>query len=47
LVQSILLLFCALFAEEGDGVGGKGSGDITIVEIETLLEVFLSTFAKL
>lgn len=30
-------------AEEVDGVGGKGSGDITMVEVETLLEVFLGT----
>jgi hypothetical protein len=36
-----------LLAEHGDEVGGKGSGDITMVEIETLLEVFLGTFAKL
>jgi len=30
-----------LLAEEVDGVGGKGSGDITMVEVETLLEFFL------
>ena len=32
-----------LLAEEVDGVGGKESGDITVVEVETLLEVFLGT----
>jgi len=32
-----------LLAEEVDGVGGKGSEDITMVEVETILEVFLGT----
>jgi len=29
--------------EEVDGVGDKRSGDITMAEVETLLEVFLGT----
>jgi hypothetical protein len=36
-----------LMAEKGDGVGGKGLEDITMVETETLLEVFLGTSTKL
>jgi hypothetical protein len=35
-------VFVAIFtAEEFDGVGNKGSGD-TLVDVETLLEVFLN-----
>jgi hypothetical protein len=36
-------VFSGVFiAEEVDGVGGKGSGDTTVVEVQALLEVFLN-----
>jgi hypothetical protein len=32
--------FGVFIAEEGDGVGDKGSGDSTTVDVQTLLEAF-------
>jgi hypothetical protein len=31
-------------AEDGNGVGSKGSGDATVVSLQTLLEAFLNMF---
>jgi hypothetical protein len=39
-------VFSGIIAEEVDGVGDKGSGDITMVGVQTFWEVFLNMSQK-
>jgi hypothetical protein len=39
-------IFSFLVAEEVDRLGDKGSGDITIFDLQTLLEAFLNVFLR-
>ena len=40
-------MFSGVFiAEEVDGVGDKGSGDTTVVDVQTVLEAFLNMSLK-